>query len=435
MGGKMKGSLAVKSNQTEPIDMPFLPQSPKSLNELDIPSELVEDLVLRFAFTKAVTNLRNLSKAIKIPISVLMELFQKMRQRQLFEIVGMEGSDYNFTLSDRGRDFAEKRFYTCQYAGPAPVPVKSYFSAVRSQKGNLSIDREKLRHSFKELVLTDRLLDQLGPALVSQKSIFLYGPTGSGKTSVAANLDRIHDDIVFIPHAIEYDGQIIVLYDPLVHEKVKYSGFAYDKRWVPCRRPCIITGGELEPKMLELQIEESTKVYTAPIQLRANNGILVIDDFGRQSMPPEYLLNRWIVPLDRRVDYLSLRYGAKFEIPFEMVVVFSTNLDPNSLADEAFLRRIQNKIFVEPVDPMTFTRIFDRIVSQKNIETEPSSAAFLVELCKKFGPGELRACYPGDIIDIVISISNYEGEPVKITQSNLRRSVDIYFTKPLATAS
>jgi MoxR-like ATPase len=426
----MKVSLAVKLNPSELVDMPFIPQAPGRLDDLDIPRSLLEDLILRHAFTKAVTNLRSLNKALKIPISVLMDLFQRMRQRQLFEIVGMEGNDYNFTLSDKGRGFAEKRFYTCQYAGPAPVPVDSYFTAVRKQKGHLSIYKDYLRRSFKDLVLTDRFLDQLGPALVSQKSIFLYGPTGSGKTSIAANLDRIFDDTVFIPYALEYDGQIIVLYDPLVHQKVEFSDCVYDNRWVPCRRPCLVTGGELEPKMLELQIEESTQVYTAPIQLRANNGILVIDDFGRQSMPPHYLLNRWIVPLDRRVDYLSLRYGAKFEIPFEMVVVFSTNLDPNSLADEAFLRRIQNKIFVEAVDPNTFTKIFDRIVAKKHLHAETASSQLLLEYCKKYGPGGLRACYPGDIIDIVISIAGYEGESEKFDSKTLQRAVDLYFTKP-----
>ncbi len=426
----MKVSLAVKLDPSELSDMPFIPQAPRRLADLDIPQPLLEDLVLRYAYTRAVMSLRSLNKALKLPISIFMELFQQMRQRQLFEVVGMEGNDYNFTLSNKGREFAVKRFYACQYAGPAPVPVKSYFSAVRKQKRQMNINRDILRDSFKELVLTDRLLDQLGPALASQKPIFLYGPTGSGKTSIAENLDRIFEDTVFIPYAIEYDGQVIVLYDPLVHQRVQFSDFDYDKRWVPCRRPCLITGGELEPKMLELQIEESTQVYAAPIQMRANNGILVIDDFGRQAMPPHQLLNRWIVPLDRRVDYLSLRYGAKFEIPFEMVVVFSTNLDPNSLVDDAFLRRIQNKIFVETVDPVTFEEIFNRYISKKRIEAGPDSPQCLIDLCREKGSSGLRACYPADIIDIVVSIAAYEGEPAVIDRENLNRAVDLYFTKP-----
>ena len=435
MGGKMKVSLAVKLNQSELIDMPFLPQPPKNMDDLDIPSSLVEDLILRFAFTKAVTNLRSLNKALKIPFSILMDCFQRLRQRQLFEIAGMDGNDYNFTLSDKGRDFTEKRFYACHYAGPAPVSVKTYFSAVRQQRGRVAVNRDDLRSSLDELVLTERLLDQLGPALISQKSIFLYGPTGNGKTSIASRLERIYQDTIFIPYAVEYDGQIIVLYDPLVHQKVELDDVVYDPRWVPCKRPCIIAGGELEPKMLELQIEESTQIYAAPLQMRANNGILIIDDFGRQAMAPHYLLNRWIVPLDRRVDYLSLRYGSKFEIPFEMVVVFSTNLDPNSLADEAFLRRIQNKIFVEPVDVATFTEIFNRLVAHKHLATDLGASQLLVEYCIKAGPGELRACYPSDIIDIVTSIGEYENESVKIDRTSLKRAVDLYFTKPQNSVS
>ena len=183
-------------------------------------------------------------------------------------------------------------------------------------------------------------MDQLGPALISQNSIFLYGPTGNGKTSIVKRLLRIFQDAVLIPYAVEFDGQIIVLYDPAVHERIETNVTAIDPRWVICRRPCILAGGELEPKMLELQIEEGTKVYAAPLQMRANNGILIIDDFGRQILSPQYLLNRWIVPLDRRVDYLTLRYGVKFQIPFEMIVVFSTNLNPNNLASFKAFRQI-----------------------------------------------------------------------------------------------
>jgi hypothetical protein len=186
--------------------------------------------------------------------------------------------------------------------------------------------------------------------------------------------------------------------------------------------------------MLELQLEESTKVYAAPLQMKANNGILVIDDFGRQLLSPQFLLNRWIVPLDRRVDYLSLRYGLKFEIPFEMIVVFSTNLDPNDLADEAFLRRIQNKILVEAVDSKSFDEIFHRIVSGENIHCEPGSAQILRKLCLHLGPKELRACYPADIIDIIVSISEYEGREAIVNQDSLKRAVKLYFTKTMTDA-
>jgi hypothetical protein len=202
-----------------------------------------------------------------------------------------------------------------------------------------------------------------------------------------------------------------------------------DPRWVLCRRPCILVGGELAPEMLELQLEESTKVYAAPLQMRANNGILIIDDFGRQILSPQYLLNRWIVPLDRRVDYLTLKYGVKFQIPFEMIVVFSTNLNPNDLADEAFLRRIPNKIHVGAAEPVVFDKIFNRILIEKNIACHEGSEKVLRELCLQFGPNELRACYPRDIIDIIVAISEYEDKPTEINEANLKRAVELYFTK------
>jgi predicted ATPase with chaperone activity len=195
----------------------------------------------------------------------------------------------------------------CHYAGPAPVSVKNYHASVKAQVADIQVDRSFIKNALSDLVVTDKLVDQLGPALISQNSIFVYGPTGNGKTSIVRRLFRVYQDTVLIPYAVEYDGQIIVMYDPAVHERVETNVTAIDARWVLCRRPCILVGGELEPKMLELQLEESTKVYAAPLQMRANNGILIIDDFGRQILTPQYLLNRWIVPLDRRVDYLTLK--------------------------------------------------------------------------------------------------------------------------------
>ncbi len=197
------------------------------------------------------------------------------------------------------------------------------------------------------------MLDALGPAIISQSSIFVYGPTGNGKTSLAERMLRVYRDAVLIPYAVEVDNQIISLYDPVVHQPLEHEDSDMDPRWIVCKRPCIVVGGELVPSMLELRLDESSGIYAAPLQMKATNGILIIDDFGRQLMSPRDLLNRWIVPLDRRVDYLTLRYGVKFQIPFETMVVFSTNLEPSDLADEAFLRRIHNKIYVEAVDACT----------------------------------------------------------------------------------
>ena len=418
--------------QTETVRPVFAPRAPTKPEDLDIPLSLVDDLLLRCLFTRASCSLKELSRTLKLSFPLLHSVFQRLRQQQYFEVTGMEGNDYVFTLSGIGREIASKRFAVCHYAGPAPVSMKTYEEAVRAQAVDLRLNPSLLKDALKDLVLTDRFLDQLGPALASQKSIFLYGPTGNGKTSVVSRLFRIYQDAIAIPHAVEVDGQIIVLYDPAVHEKLAADTDGLDQRWVVCRRPCIIIGGELEPGMLELQLEESTKVYAAPMQMRANNGMLVIDDFGRQIVSPVSLLNRWIVPLDRRVDYLTLRYGLKFEIPFEMIVVFSTNLDPNDLADEAFLRRIHNKIYVEAVDDKVFDRIFHRLVKERQIPFEKNSSAILRKLCLHLGPNELRACYPADILDILTAISAYQGKTVEVTPESLKRAVLLYFTKPKA---
>jgi hypothetical protein len=423
----------LSEERTRDLKLFFLPKTALKPEELDIPVSLAEDLMLRYLYTKGGASLNELSRSLKLSFALLHSLFQRMRQMQLFEVTGMEGNDYMFTLSGLGREHAAKRFLISHYIGPAPVSVAAYNAAVRSQNIRPIIDRAMLKMAFSDLVLTNRFLDQLGPALISRKSIFMYGPTGNGKTSVVSRLSRLHQDTIVIPYAVEVDGQVIVLYDPAVHEKVEENLSGIDPRWVVCRRPCIIVGGELEPGMLELQLEESTKVYAAPVQMRANNGILVIDDFGRQIAKPVYLLNRWIVPLDRRVDYLTLRSGLKFQIPFEMTVVFATNLDPNDLADEAFLRRIPNKILVDAVNEDVFDRIFDRLLKERNLSCEPETARFFRDLCLKIG-GELRACQPADIFNILLSVSEFEGSELQIDRKGLARAAGLYFAKPKGVA-
>jgi predicted ATPase with chaperone activity len=234
---------------------------------------------------------------------------------------------------------------------------------------------------------------------------------------------------VMIPYAVEVDNQIISVYDPVVHHPIGHYDADVDPRWILCKRPCIVVGGELIPSMLELRLDESSGIYAAPLQMKANNGILLIDDFGRQLMSPRDLLNRWIVPLDRRVDYLTLRYGIKFQIPFELMVVFSTNLEPADLADEAFLRRIHNKIYVEAVDAHSFDQIFTRVVQARNIQAEADSAEYLRKLCLREGRTELRACYPNDICNILLSIGRYEGRPPQMTKPELERATSLYFAR------
>jgi predicted ATPase with chaperone activity len=324
---------------------------------------------------------------------------------------------------------AAERFQVTQYAGAAPVSLKDYDAATKAQAARVEIDRATLRYVFQDLVVSDQLLDQLGPALISQSSIFVYGPTGNGKTSLAERMLRVYKDEVLIPYALEVDNQIINVYDPVVHQALDRQDPECDPRWVLCKRPCIVVGGELIPSMLELRLDEASGIYAAPLQMKANNGIFIIDDFGRQLMSPRDLLNRWIVPLDRRVDYLSLRYGVKFQIPFELMVVFSTNLDPADLADEAFLRRIQSKIYIEAVDARSFDEIFSRVVKAKKMPTEADSAEYLRKLCLKDGRTELRACYPMDICNILQAIGQYERRPPIMNKPELDRATAVYFAR------
>jgi hypothetical protein len=412
-----------------PVRSSYLPPVPQNFTDLGISESLVLDLMLRRMVIEGFSSMNGLSRSIRISLPIVDLVFKHMRQQQLVEIKGMNGNDYQFTLSGAGKQLASERFQVSQYAGACPVSLKEYHAATKAQTARINVDRRVLRQAFSDLVVSDKMLDQMGPAIISQTSIFVYGPTGNGKTSLAERMLRVYQDAVMIPYAVEVDNQIISVYDPVVHHPIDHSDEDVDPRWILCKRPCIVVGGELIPSMLELRLDESSGIYAAPLQMKANNGILLIDDFGRQLMSPRDLLNRWIVPLDRRVDYLTLRYGVKFQIPFELMVVFSTNLEPADLADEAFLRRIHNKIYVEAVDAGSFDQIFGRVVQARNIQAETDSAEYLRKLCLREGRTELRACYPSDICNILLAIGRYEGRPPQMTKPDLERATALYFAR------
>jgi hypothetical protein len=411
------------------------PVIPDRLEDLGIPRALVTDLILRYLWLHGSGSLASLNEKLKLSFPILEGMFHQFRQQQLLEVKGMVGNDYSFTLTTAGRALATARNEVCQYVGPAPVSIQQYHQLVKAQAAQVHLNRESLKQFFNDLVLPDGLLDQLGPSLIGHQSLFLYGGTGNGKTSIAERLLRIHRDTVLVPYAVEVDGHVITLYDPVVHRTAPSSDEMLDPRWVVCERPCITVGGELCASMLELQLDQSTGVFISPCQMKANNGILIIDDFGRQVLTPRELLNRWIVPLDRRVDYLTLASGMKFQVPFEMMVVFSTNLNPRDLADEAFLLRIQTKVLVENVSADVFDRIFQRVVEAHQIPCEPGCAEYLRTRCLTAGATCLRACYPMDVYRLVKAISEYEGRPLRMTRANIDRAVELYFAKNEAAAN
>ena len=406
----------------------FWPAQPEALADLDIPPTLVQDLFVRTVREQGQSSLGSLRERLKLPHMVLEPVFRQLRQQAYLDVKGMQGNDYHFGLTAAGKALAAERASICAYAGPAPVSLVAYDRAVRVQAARVRVSRNSLRQALGDLVLPENLLDQLGPALISQKALFLYGPTGNGKTSLAERLLRVYEDAVLIPYALEMSGYVITLFDPVLHRPLAEQPDDLDARWVLCHRPSVAAGGELVSEMLELRSDASSGIYSAPLQMKANNGILVIDDFGRQVISPRDLLNRWIVPLDRRVDYLTLHHGQKLCIPFEVMVVFATNLDPSELADEAFLRRIHNKIYVEPVTKQCFHEILARVLDERRLSCDAQTAAYVVELCLRHGDA-LKACYPADLCDILMWRSQYEGRPPQVTRAELDRAAELYFTR------
>ncbi len=422
--------MAANALLAEPVRKDGRPVIPDRMDNLGIPRAMIVDLVLRYLWLHGAATLTALHQGLKLSFPVLETLFHQMRQQQLLEVKGMLGNDYSFALTAAGRQQAAARSEICQYVGPAPVSIQQYHEVVKAQAAHVKLSRECLRQAFHDLVLPDGLLDQLGPSLIGHQSLFLYGGTGNGKTSIAERILRIYRDTVLVPYAIEVDGHIVTIFDPVVHKRVETGDDdTLDPRWVACERPCITVGGELSAAMLELHLDESTRVFISPCQMKANNGILIIDDFGRQVLSPRELLNRWIVPLDRRVDYLTLASGMKFQVPFELMVVFSTNLNPADLADEAFMRRIQTKVLVENVSNEIFDLIVQRVVEANHAPADPGCAEYMRQRCLAAGAKHLRACYPNDIYKLVKAISEYEGRAVRLSRANIDRAVELYFAK------
>ena len=405
----------------------FFPAAPKTVKALGISFNTVVNLILKLIMLEGETSLGRISERIKIEAAVTGEIFQHLRKEQYIEVKGMVGNDYVVALSSQGRAVAQERYRVSQYVGPVPVPLDAYTAAVRQQAAKHKINRKRLKEVFHDLVIPDEMLDQLGPAILSNSQIFLYGSTGNGKTAIAERLVRVFKDEVYVPYAVEVDGQIINVHDSVVHRPRKPVD-GVDARWIRCTRPCIAVGGEMVSEMLELRFEETLGYYTAPLQMKANNGLFIIDDFGRQMINPRDLLNRWIVPLDRGVDFLSLRTGVKIPVPFETLVIFSTNLDPRQLADEAFLRRIQNKVKVDATTPEIFDQILQRVCEGEKIPWSPQHSAFVRERCKKgSGTTVLRACYPRDIVRILKNIAEYDGHAARLHPEDIDRAINLYF--------
>jgi predicted ATPase with chaperone activity len=414
--------------KTEPVVGPT--HKPVSIAELGLRQTVLEDLALKTLYLSGPFSVLELSKLTRLSFEVASELLKRLRTEQLCQVTGMSGQIQNLAITTQGRTRAQELLAQSQYVGPAPVPLASYVQQVKKQTvENVEVHPEDVKRAFSHLVLDDETLWQLGTALNSGAAIFLYGPSGVGKTTIAETLSRVlAEDAVWLPYAVEIDGQIITVYDPTVHKRLEgQEPHGYDDRWVLCQRPSILVGGELTIEMLDLQFNPSTKFYSGPVQMKANNGVLIIDDFGRQRVRPDDLLNRWVVPLDRRIDFLTLAGGRKIEIPFEMLVVFASNLDPNQLMDAAFLRRIQTKIRIGAVTDDEFCEIFHRVAKERGIRTDDGVASDLIRFIKDVLKQELRSCFPRDIVNQICWAAKYEGKKPEVDHRSLMRAVECYF--------
>ncbi len=402
------------------------PRAPSKAEDLGIPIALVEDLILRRLLLERVSSVHGLSAALGLQAGIVQNLSDSLRDRHLLEYQGMDGRDYRIGLTEQGSRLANERMQTSTYASFAPVGLAEYTRVVWSQKADVLIDRETIRTAFGDLVVADEMLDQLGPAFMNDGAIFLYGPPGTGKTSLAERMARIYHDKILVPRVVEADGQIISVMDPSIHKIAAEQPPGLDPRWVLCERPIVIVGGELTMTMLDLDFDPTSKIYSAPIQMQANNGILVVDDFGRQLMTPAELLNRWIVPLSRSIDFLKLSNGTKFTVPFELKLVASTNLDPHELGDDAFLRRLKNKVFVGPITENAFNWILVRAAQAHGIEVTADAAQHLRNVAVK-NIGELRPYVAIDFLEMMKGIAAYEGLPRQLDRAMIDRVAQVYF--------
>ena len=402
---------------------------PHQVQRTGVRKGLLEDLALKLLYLHGEMSLLELSERTCLSLGVIEEIFQFFRKEQLCEVKRMTAGSHVIVASTQGKLRAAELLAVSQYVGPAPVSLADYTMRVGMQSvQQITLKPADVSRAFYQLVLDQDMLTRLGTALVSGTAMFLHGPSGTGKTSIAATIPAVYNDNVWIPHAVVVDSQIVSVFDPGVHQQnTAATASESDKRWVLCRRPCVIAGGELSAEMLDLQFNPISKFYTAPLQMKANNGVLVLDDFGRQRMRPDELLNRWMTPLDRRVDFLTLPGGRKFEVPFDLFVVFATNLDPNQLADDAFLRRIPNKIAVDQATPEQFVEIFRRECQVRLLSCDDGVPEHLVEYLAKELKQPLSQCHPRDLINQIFWAARYAGLEPHLTREAVEDACRAHF--------
>lgn len=415
---------------------------PQTLADTGLPMSFIQDLALKIIYFAGEIQAHAVAEEMRLPHTNLVENALAFLVKEEFcQITGATGYSeraYKYTVTGKGANKAQELIARNQYAGPAPVPLALYNDVMRRQSiGSISVSRDTIRNAFSDIVISDAMLRRVGPAVNSARSIFIYGPPGNGKTTIAEHMARLLGGNIYIPHAVYADGQIIRVFDQIAHRAIHENGrngvtgelARRDTRWVLCQRPFIVVGGELTLESLDLIYDPISKTYEAPFQMKANGGMFLVDDFGRQAMKPQVLLNRWIVPLEKRYDYLALQTGKQIEIPFDILIVFSTNLDPRDLTDEAFLRRIRYKINVPNPSWEEFRTIFQRNCTQRGIPYDEEMFKYLVLEHFVKVKREPKSVHPRDLLDQLIDIARYLQKEPRLETELLDAAVDGYFVK------
>lgn len=411
------------------------PPPPKSIEDSGLGLSFVTDLVTKHILFMGEFRMADVVDMVKLPISLVSTVIELLKREKLIEIKGATSyasTTYNFKITELGQKRSSELLDLCRYTGPAPVSLEDYRNMVELQTvKSVSINDERLREAFSHLVCREDLFKRLGPAVTSGKAVFIYGPSGNGKTAIAEAIGKVPSDLVYVPYAIDIGGQIISVFDPVNHVPVASAlpPDSVDQRWVLVRRPVVMVGGELTMKMLDLDFNPISKYYEASLQMKANNGIFIVDDFGRQQIEPRHMLNRWIVPLDRSIDYMTLHTGMKFVIPFDMLVIFATNLDPKDLLDEAFFRRIRYKVPIDRPNEEEYLKIFKMVCKSCEVTFDQEAYNYLIGHCYKQYGVTRNACHPRDLIEQIIVESRYHNIPAELTKESIDIACANYFVK------
>lgn len=413
------------------------PPAPRTMAETGLSMVMMRDILLKTMFRMNLDLVPDIARICCVQVSVAQELVDLARSQRLLEATGTlhatSGSAMGYQLTDAGKARALDALAQSEYFGAMPVPMDSYREQIMRQSiRNITLTRAQLTKAMGHLILPPALLDQLGPAVGSGRSVLMYGPPGNGKSSISNGIRDALGDRIFVPLAIEYSGQVITVYDPIVHSAaeaavedgttLRRNANRFDTRYVLCDRPTVITGGELTLEMLDLTYNPTARTYTAPLQLKSTGGVFIVDDLGRQSEPPQKLVNRWIVPLEEAKDILTLQSGEKFEVPFDTLVIFSTNFHPNSIFDKAALRRIFFKIKIDGPSQENFLKIFALVARKKGV---PLNEKALIHLLKVKYPtiDNVYANYqPVFLIDQMIAICTFEGIPPQMSPELIDRA-------------